>query len=115
MWPLASLPAEVAGGVDDEDFRKRLTGTTWAIESEPVMQSVKNGRFTVTIGLIHELTLESVYGPRNAAADTSLIPVPLNTSNVMSIIALATLPLPSLENADVVLDMGLESGLTPVA
>jgi hypothetical protein len=115
IWPLASLPAEVAGGVDDEDFRKRLIGTTWAIESEPVMQSVKNGRFTVAINLIHELTLESVYGPRSAAADISLIPVPLNTSNVMSIIALATLPLPSLENADAVLDLGLESGLTPVA
>ncbi len=112
IWPLASLPAETAGGVDNEDFRKRLTGTTWAIESEPIMQSVKNGRFTVTIDLIYELTFESVYGPRSAAADLSLIPVRLNTSNVMSIMALATLPLPSLENADAVLDLGLESGLT---
>ena len=112
IWPLASLPAEAAGGVDDEDFRERLTGTTWAIEREPVMQSVKNGRFTVTIDLIHELAFESVYGPRNAAADTGLNPVRLNTSNIMSVAALAALPLPSLEDADAVLDLALESGLT---
>ena len=111
IWPLASLPAETAGGVDDEDFRKRLTGTTWAIEREPVMQSVKNGRFTVTIDLIHELAFESVYGPRNAAADIGLNPVRLNMSNAMSVVALATLPLPSLENADGVVSLTLESGL----
>jgi hypothetical protein len=58
MWPLDQLPAETAGGVDNVDFRKRLTGIRWAIEKEPVMQSVKNGRFTVTIELIHELNLE---------------------------------------------------------
>ena len=110
IWPLASLPADTAGGVDNEDFRKRLIGTTWAMERGPVMQSVKNGRFTVTIDLIHELTFESVYGPRNAAAGIE-IPVRLNMSNVMSIVALATLPLPSLENADGVVSLTLESGL----
>jgi hypothetical protein len=115
IWPLASLPAEVAGGVNNANFRKRLTGTTWAIEKEPVMQPVKNGRFTVTIDLIYELTLESVYGPRSAGGDLELIPVLLNTSNVMSTIALATIPLPSLENADGVLSLALESGLAPVA
>ena len=110
IWPLASLPADTAGGVDNEDFRKRLIGTTWAMERGPVMQSVKNGRFTVTIDLIHELTFESVYGPRNAAAGIE-IPVRLNMSNVMSVVALATLPLPSLENADGVVSLTLESGL----
>ena len=59
MWPLGQLPAETAGGVDNEDFRKRLVGIAWAIEKEPVMSSVKNGRFTVAIDLIHELTFES--------------------------------------------------------
>lgn len=114
IWPLGSLPAETAEGVDDEDFRKRLIGTTWAIERGPVMQSVKNGRFTITIDLIHELTFESVYGPRNAETDASLIPVRLNMSNVMSVVALATIPLPSLENADGVFSLTLESGLTIV-
>lgn len=59
IWPLGQLPAEVAGGVDDANFRKRLIDVAWAIEREPVMLSVKNGRFTVTIDLIHELTFQS--------------------------------------------------------
>ena len=64
MWPLAQLPAALAGGVDDTNFVRRLTGTTWTIEKEPIKQPVKNGRFNVTIELIYELTLQSTYGPR---------------------------------------------------
>ena len=67
MWPLAQLPAALAGGVNDTNFVRRLTGTTWSIEKEPIKQSVKNGRFNVTIELIYELTLQSTYGPRRTA------------------------------------------------
>jgi len=54
--------------VDDADFRKRLTGTTWTIAQPPRKESVKNGRFAVTIELVHELTFESLYGYRNLPA-----------------------------------------------
>jgi len=65
QWPLTTLPDELAGGVDDSGFRKRLTGTTWTMAQPPRKESVKNGRFTVTIELVHELTFESLYGYRN--------------------------------------------------
>jgi hypothetical protein len=65
QWALSPLPLEVALGVDDADFRKRLTGTTWTIAREPQKESVKNGRFNVTIDLIYELTFASNYGPIN--------------------------------------------------
>ena len=90
MWPLAELPAELAGGVNDADFRKRLTKTTWTIEREPVKVSVKNGRFNVAIELIHELTFESNYGPRSPLLDLSPNPVFLGTFNVLSIAGLPT-------------------------
>lgn len=65
QWPLAALPDELAGGVDDDDFRKRLIGTTWTIAQKPRKESVKNGRFNVTVDLVYELTFTSHYGPRN--------------------------------------------------
>ena len=68
QWPLAFLPLELAGGCNSANFRKRLTGTTWSIASEPRKESVKNGRFNVTIELVHELTFISTYGP---ARDTT--------------------------------------------
>lgn len=65
LWPLTTLPDELAGGVDDAAFRKRLTSTTWTIARPPRQEQVKNGRFTVTIELVYELTFESLYGFRN--------------------------------------------------
>jgi hypothetical protein len=61
QWPLTPLPPETAYGVDDANFLKRLTGTTWTIAREPQKQAVKKGRFNVTIELIYELTFESNY------------------------------------------------------
>lgn len=63
QWALALLPIELAGGCDNANFRKRLTGTTWSIASEPQKESVKNGRFNVKIDLVHELTFTSTYEP----------------------------------------------------
>lgn len=83
---LTELPDEIAGGVDDEDFRKRLTGTTWTIARKPRKESVKNGRFTVTIELIHELTFESIYGPGRDRALTSTNPVLLRTPAGMAVV-----------------------------
>lgn len=65
QWPLTKLPDELAGGVDDADFRERLTGTTWTMARKPRKESVKRGRFNVTIDLVHELTFDSLYGFRN--------------------------------------------------
>ena len=72
VWPLAPLPAELAGGVNDTNFRKRLICTTWKIEKEPVKESVKNGRFNLTVELVHELAFDSIY-----RTDCESIPVPL--------------------------------------
>jgi hypothetical protein len=85
LWPLMTLPEELAGGVDDVDFRKRLTGTTWTIEKEPTKESVKNGRFNITIELIYELTFTSIYGPINPLVDLGANPVLMNLSNILSI------------------------------
>lgn len=65
QWPLTKLPDELAGGVDDADFRERLTGTTWTMARKPREESVKRGRFNVTIDLVYELTFDSLYGFRN--------------------------------------------------
>lgn len=65
QWALSELPAELAFGVDDAAFRRRLTKTTWTIARKPQKESVKNGRFNVTIDLIYELTFTSRYGPVN--------------------------------------------------
>jgi hypothetical protein len=61
QWPLDPLPAALAGGVNNTAFAKRLTGTTWTIAREPRKESVKNGRFDVTIELVYELTMTSSY------------------------------------------------------
>jgi len=58
MWPLDPLPDALAGGVNSIAFKKRLTGAVWKIEKEPTKESVKNGRFNVTIELIQELVFE---------------------------------------------------------
>lgn len=63
QWPLGFMPLELADGCDDANFRKRLTGSTWLIASEPRKESVKNGRFNVRIDLVHELTFTTTYGP----------------------------------------------------
>lgn len=75
QWALSELPAELAFGVDNAAFRRRLTKTTWTIARKPQKESVKNGRFNVTIDLIYELTFTSRYGPVNPPEenlDTSL-------------------------------------------
>ena len=76
ILPLSPLPAELAGGVDNADFRKRLTGTTWTIEKEPTLQPVKNNRFTVTVDLIYELTFASVYGVSETSPPPTLAGFP---------------------------------------
>jgi|688.fasta_scaffold85454_3 hypothetical protein len=68
QWPLDFMPFELAFGCDSADFRKRLTGTTWSIASEPRKESVKNGRFNVKIDLVYELTFVSTYGPTRPIA-----------------------------------------------
>jgi hypothetical protein len=85
LWPLTALPPELAGGVDDENFRRRLTGTTWTIESEPRKEPVMKGRFNVTVDLIYELTLESRYGPRNPLVLVDVSPLLLGMTNIVSI------------------------------
>ena len=75
QWSLTELPPEVAFGVNDAAFRERLTGTSWTMAREPQKQSVKKGRFTVTIDLIYELTFESRYGPINPPSDLEEQPV----------------------------------------
>jgi hypothetical protein len=120
LWSLTQLPEELAGGVNNADFRKRLTGTTWTIEREPTKQSVKKGRFNVTIDLIYELTFESVYGPRNSPLNLGANPLLLNLSNVMSVVAVpVTLDpfLPVLRSAGPVvnLDYATIDGLTAIA
>jgi len=120
LWSLTQLPEELAGGVNNADFRKRLTGTTWTIEREPTKQSVKKGRFNVTIDLVYELTFESVYGPRNSPPNLGANPLLLNLSNIMSVVAVpVTLDpfLPVLRSAGPVvnLDYATIDGLTAVA
>jgi hypothetical protein len=71
QWPLSFMPLELAGGCDNANFKKRLTGSTWSIASEPRSDSVKNGRFNVRIDLVHELTFTSTYGPARPATPTA--------------------------------------------
>lgn len=108
LWPLTALPPELAGGVDDEAFRKRLTGTTWTMESEPRKEPVMKGRFNVTINLIYELALDSTYGPTAPLLSVDESPVRLNMSNIISIagvpVALDPL-LPAFREAGQVLAM----------
>lgn len=117
MWSLTGLPAELAAGVDSEDFKKRLTGTTWTIEREPTKESVKNGRFNVTIELIYELTFDSIYGPRNPLISQGENPVRLNKSNILSIAGspVAIIRLSLSYGAGPVLGLAMESGLTVAA
>jgi hypothetical protein len=90
MWPLTALPEALAGGVNDENFRKRLVGTTWSIEKEPTKQLVKNNRFNVVIDLIHELTLSSIYGPKGKTFSFDTSPLLLNVRNTISIAGIPT-------------------------
>jgi hypothetical protein len=90
LWPLTALPAELASGVNSDDFKKRLTGTTWTIAREPRKESIKNGRFNVTIDLVYELTLESSYGPKASATTINESPLLLNISQTMTVVGIPT-------------------------
>lgn len=123
QWPLTALPDAIAGGVNNEDFKKRLIGTTWTIEREPTKEPVKKGRYNVTIELIYELTLSSLYGPKNPLLGISGIPVLLNLSNILSVVPFAGAPifvrplLPATRSAGPVLalDVATIDGLNAVA
>jgi hypothetical protein len=88
QWSLTELPPEVAFGVNDAAFRERLTGTSWTMAREPQKQSVKKGRFTVTIDLIYELTFESRYGPINPVDDLGEQPVLLRVTGLVIVAGL---------------------------
>lgn len=86
MWPLATLPAALAGGVNNSDFRKRLTGAAWTIEKEPLQEPVKKGRSNVTIELIQELAFElnpfAVQPPTSSPPMYSFTNTPLPSGNL---------------------------------
>jgi hypothetical protein len=88
QWSLTELPPEVAAGVNDAAFARRLIGTTWTVAREPQKQSVKNGRFTVTIDLVYELTFESRYGPINPVDDLGEQPVLLGITGLVIVAGL---------------------------
>lgn len=113
LWPLTALPAELASGVNSDDFKKRLTGTTWTIAREPRKESIKNGRFNVTIDLVYELTLESSYGPKASATTISESPLLLNISQTMMVMGMPTDKGPPLKRVQVdsVLNLDLVSTL----
>lgn len=113
LWTLTALPAELAGGVNNDNFKKRLTGTSWAIAREPQKESVKNGRFNVTIDLIYELTFTSTYGPSGQGFPAIENPLRLNLSGILSVAALpiTTLREVTRRSAGPVLDMNLSDGL----
>lgn len=113
---LTALPAETAGGCDDINFRKRLTGTSWSIASEPRIEPVKNGRFNVTIDLVHELTFTSMYGPSGSTFDPIEVPLKLNLLGTLAVVALpvTTLRIPRRRDSGPALDMGLSDGLDVV-
>lgn len=115
MWPLTTLPDALAGGVNDIEFRKRLTGTTWTMEREPVKSSVKNNRFNVVIELIYELTFSSVYGPRRPDSALGTNPVLLNIGNTMTVAGTLASVDPALPATITIsgpaLSLGLEWGL----
>jgi hypothetical protein len=87
---LAGLPLEVAFGINDTAFARRLTSTTWTMAREPQMQSVKKGRFTVTIDLIYELTFVSNYGPINPPVE--LLETSLENFNFIGLFATTATP-----------------------
>lgn len=118
LWPLTALPIELAGGVDDVDFRKRLTGTTWTMAKEPRMEPVKRGRYNVTIELVHELTFDSVYGPgAPTLPQTRNNPVRLNASTTLAIAGLPTafVDVIGIGTATEVLALNLIDSLNPIA
>jgi len=118
LWPLTALPIELAGGVDDADFRKRLTGTTWTMASEPRLEPVKNGRFNVTIQLVYELAFDSVYGPgAPALPQTRGNPLRLNISTTLVVAGLpsAFLKIIDRRSATEVLALNLVDSLNAIA
>jgi hypothetical protein len=118
LWPLTALPIELAGGVDDVDFRKRLTGTTWTMASEPRLEPVKNGRFNVTIELVYELAFDSVYGPgAPALPQTRGNPLRLNISTTLVVAGLPSTFLKIIDrrNATEVLALNLVDSLNAIA
>ena len=118
LWPLTTLPIELAGGVDDADFVERLLGTTWTMASEPRLEPVKNGRFNVTIELVYELAFDSVYGPgAPALPQTRGNPLRLNVSTTLAITGLPStfLKITDRRNATEVLALNLVESLNAVA
>ena len=117
QWPLTELPEEIAYGVDDVNFRKRLTGTSWTIAREPSSPSVTKGRFDVTIDLVHELTFVSIYGPSAPVLTISENPILLSFVGVLTIAGLpSSRVVPIIErSAGPVLAMGCPGDLSVVA
>lgn len=93
QWPLATLPAALAGGVDNVNFAKRLTGTPWAIAREPQKESVKKGRFNIAIDLVYELTFTSVF---NLVLSVPAVGIRVDAP-ALSVNALAGVGVPSAE------------------
>lgn len=118
LWPLTILPIELAGGVNDVGFRKRLTGTTWTMAREPRMEPVKKGRYNVTIELVHELTFDSVYGPgAPTLPQTRNNPLRLNVSTTLVIAGLPTafVDVVGIGTATEVLLLNLVDDLEPIS
>lgn len=120
QWPLTTLPEEIAYGINDANFAKRLTETTWTIEAEPQKLSVKKGRFNITVDLVYELTFDSRYGPINPQTTLDENPVWLKFSNTLVTIALPTSLFrpPANRNASAVIEMNVSGEMivsgTPV-
>lgn len=120
QWPLTTLPDELAGGVDNANFRKRLTGTIWTMAQEPRKEPVKNGRFNVTIELVYELTFDSVYGPDDPRSPAiSNNPIALDILPVLTVAGLDAEFLEifqaiQLQGESLVLSPDLPQGLNPV-
>jgi len=116
QWPLATLPAALAGGVDSVEFRKRLIATTWAMAKVPRVVPVKNGYFTITVELVHELTFSSAYGPGDPPPPEVLgFPLLLGLTAGLAVAALPAQRVGGRRSAGPVLGLGLPSGLAPVA
>jgi hypothetical protein len=117
-WPLTELPGELAGGVNSTDFTKRLTGTTWTMAAEPKADPVESGRFNVTIELVYELTLDSVYGPGSPTPILPTdIPLRLGFSSLLTVVAIPTTTtrIPVRRPSDQVVLLGISAELSVAA
>lgn len=113
QWPLTTLPDALAGGVDDATFRKRLTGTTWTMARPPQKESVKNGRFNVTIELVYELAFDSLYAFRNPPVfEESPLRLKLPSTLTIAGVPIAFQATAEVRQVSGVLDLDLSDGLT---